>query len=339
MLSVQCPQCETHLSLDPQVIRRSLGWARCGHCQHVFDAAQVALPTLTPHAPSPLANNVSANWPSLELPSRTPDASGDTSLENEQGGPIEAVNEPIHSVEASIQAGGSPDEWTPKDKPPSEESDPPAVQDHSIDLPPVDEPDSGLSQTQARDPILSEKVDGSAHVGAWGLDSLPVETKARNQLVSMWKWIGLALLVAVLAVQMVIGQREYIAARWPKASAPLKRMSDALGLPLESIKDVRQLHIAHSSITRTDDLQFQLELELKNEGLLAVALPQLELSLLDAEGHIWARRVLVLHTPNHSEWLLNPQSRQTAQTSWRMNEMDAAKVDGYRLRLVYSTGD
>ncbi len=341
MLSVQCPQCETHLSLDPQVIRHSLGWARCGHCQHVFDAAQVALPTLAPQVPPQLTNAMSANWPSLDLPGRTEEASPDSTAPANASERVEALNGGLDAEENRTQAFISKDDASSgavsvlrkstdsRATTPSED----AVSEQ------LDQPDSASWRPEVRDPVLSEKFDSSAHIGAWGIEDPSAGTNAREQLLSIWKWMGLALLLSVLAAQLVFGQREHIAARWPAVSEPLKRMSDALGLSFESIKDVRQLHIAHSSITRIDNLQFQLELEVKNDGLLAVALPQLELSLLDGEGHIWTRKVLALDIQGQENLLLNPQSRQTAQTSWRMNEEDAAKVDGYRLRLVYPAGN
>lgn len=335
MLSVQCPQCDTPLSLDPNVIRQSLGWARCGHCQHVFDAAQLALPTLAPQVAPQLSHRVSENWPSLDLPSYPQDPSApsgeDTKTETSKT-PLEAA---FQSTPADQSGSSSLHESEPalgdilatKGDAVEAHIAAPESKDNSAQ--------AGTTTPDTADPLLQDTIDNASrqHLLTSATSQRLMASKA--PVVALWKWVALGLLLAFLAGQLIMGQREFIAARWPQTAEPLKRMSDAMGLDLEATKDVRQLHIAHSSVTRVDAQQFQLELEVKNDGLISVALPQLELALLDSEGHVWARRVLALVPADSKTTILDANSRQAAKAFWRMSEEDAAKVDGYKLRLVY----
>lgn len=336
MLSVRCPECDTSLALDPQTIRNSLGWARCGHCQHVFDAAQMALPTLAPH-PSPLPISApTVEWPSLDLPESEPSV-------EESHPPASTVREEAHPLNATTTTteAGSPAQDRDHNRLPKDEIISPEVsfvESQTATPGPVDSPinrnevGESFEFAPERDPILGTVADDEIHPN-------PIvqarKSGAFEQLRAAWMWLAIVALLSALLIQLAIAQRDYIVAKWPQTSVVMVPMSHALGLSIDPIQDVRQLHIAHSSVSKSSDQQFQLELELKNEGDLDVRLPQLEVSLLNAEGHIWARRVLPLFTSQTSGNLMQANRRIAAHTYWSMSESDAAQVDGYRLRLVY----
>lgn len=103
MLTVHCPRCATALMLDPASISDSHGWARCGHCQRVFDAGRLGLPTLDPHAQPTQARSAPAAATPSAAPSRTDAAQAGAASPEQAEVPIQA--EPDH-IAALDTAGG-----------------------------------------------------------------------------------------------------------------------------------------------------------------------------------------------------------------------------------------
>jgi len=356
MLHVQCPQCDIQLALDPKVINRSLGWARCGACQHVFDAGRAALPTLEPIHASLLQNHASRDWPSLDLNQDGGSAQGDTVEPISHGATSPVENSAPPGEQLHSPPTGPSDAWSHANEEPPEAdvaySD--AVPQPHLAQEPLsasaasaqtDDPSSaveGPDETEVEHPTDSAMQANS--------DDLRAETMERNwtdvppTLISkpcsfakrvLYAAVFIALGGAAM-LQWVWGQRDLLAAQHPEWRPHLERLAHWGNKKVDVVQDVRQLNIAYSSITRTDDGQFQLELELRNDGGLAVAVPQLELSLLNTDGRIWARRVLDIELLQTNEKILQSQSRHAAQTFWRMTESDANLVESYKLRLVYN---
>lgn len=375
MLTIHCPRCDTALALDPASITASHGWARCGHCQHVFDAGQLGLPTLDPRE----RTETSA------LATRPVDTKTGTDAGQSPGG-IDAdatptmAPEPTHFDWAHIDLGlsSTDDEGLSPNAPTS--SDALRGEDTSSDA--IDPSDEFAPALRHEDPawlneLPTQATDTQNHEPEWladeaatpklerpaRADPLFVDTDAQPQssappheqagapiaafdqasatprLRRVWPRVLLGMmLVLAFTAQLLYLQRDWLAARWPVLQPWGERMCAHLGCKLQALRDARHLQVSHSAVVRLPNNRFQMDLELRNDGLTRVATPQLELSLQDAQGHTWARRMVTLHiegAPVH----LAAQQRYSAQISWRTGEADAERLEAYQVRLVHPRAD
>lgn len=401
MLTINCPQCDTALKLDPAAIRVSQGWARCGQCQTVFDAGQLSLPTLDPHA----ANHDQANPPTTgNTPSDehrvTQMAPPQTSAnEDNQGQPLQShsnaraptesredhSDSPIDVLEPSPDHSLDPDAQLPFDVSDAHEitSHPEDVSDASLarsasgavvapehdterrdaPLEPVwlmddtstiapappephwveqtDTPSADDKAPQAHSlsnhpaeeasPLPITSLD--AHVASSGVWPQPRRSSSRV----LWVLMLIALVVLLLG-QLFRWQHDWLAARWPRWQPLVVQACQIAGCDVQNLHDVRQLQIVHSAVVRLHNNQFQMDLELRNNGLTQVATPRLELTLQDAEGHAWARRILNLEIQDKPQILLAGQHLQAA-AYWQTSAEDASRVQAYQVRLVYTSSE
>ena len=397
-LTIHCPRCDTALRLDPTHITASRGWARCGQCQHVFDAGQLSLPTLAPSdddAVSPPAVATAEVAPSRpQVQPTVPTASAPETVEaslTEQASaadPIDVTAPPaIDQAPADASASASASESTSGPAPEafaapsidlnlSPESLRPAIDTEGPSRPGpwlASSPEADLNRSDDADPSMGSWLDASP------LDDGPVAPTAgpqdsgrhepremsrlRNDPTWLaapppqvsphfdprqawpdspaprpWgRWIGLLIAVALVVVvlaQAAFHQRHHIAARWPQFQGLLASACAQLGCELEAVERIRDLQVAHSAVVRLQNTHFQMDLEVRNDGDLAVRTPQLELSLQDAEGHTWARRLMPLVIVGEPA-VLAAHTRYAAQVNWRTSAQDATRVDAYQVRLVY----
>lgn len=142
------------------------------------------------------------------------------------------------------------------------------------------------------------------------------------------------LLAGFLALQMVVRERDRVAALYPSVRPALQAVCGALGCTLAPPRSIADVVIDSSSFTkgRTDGA-FQLQLSLKNRSAMALAMPALELTLTDAQDQPVIRRVIrpdEMGAPTalaaHGEW---------TGTLPLTVQADAARVTGYRLLAFY----
>lgn len=108
-------------------------------------------------------------------------------------------------------------------------------------------------------------------------------------------------LAGLLFFQVVLSQRNHLAASYPALKPSFESMCQNLGCRLEPFKNIDAFKIDSSSFqksqpTSTDATQsenFALKLTIKNNTDLAVAMPAVELTLTDANDKPVLRRVLL----------------------------------------------
>lgn len=106
-------------------------------------------------------------------------------------------------------------------------------------------------------------------------------------------WIVALLLAMVLIAQLAWWQREKIVTLWPRTQ-PLYRSACAqLGCAMTPPRDIDGLAIEQTSLRQIDGPhRLELRFTLRNHDGVALAYPALELTLLDRDNQIAARRVL-----------------------------------------------
>lgn len=473
MLTIHCPRCQTALALDPATITASHGWARCGQCQHVFDAASLGLPTLTPkataastaavdlptaalaaaavssvgaHAPADTPPPAPTPQPQTETTPSEPTASKETAdasasdpdaaeppAQEAPGAARSATASPAsadwrglavrefdwHSIDLNLGSSTEParsPQTAPNtvdgprldfDEPasnPEDSSDTamslingPVLEDDGLrnsasragaqddalapagesdDFPstrgaadaPEPSADTALDETlprdESRDPdgpadVATEPDHGALAVADSDADvrpsdpahdptdaaASPTDRKSLSGNLldddlppprpkrALKLLILLALLLA-LAGQVTYTQRHWLAARYPELKPALQQLCDWAACQLKPWRDVTALDITQSAVVRLADTHFQVDLDIHNQGLTRVEIPQLELSLQDEDGHTWSRRVLPLQVSGNPPELL-AHKRYGAQVNWRTDEADASRVKAYQVRLVY----
>ena len=102
--------------------------------------------------------------------------------------------------------------------------------------------------------------------------------------------IGLGML---LLAQVLLQQRDWLAARAPATAPILKNACVLLGCVISPPRQIDALSISNSSLTKTGSDSYRLSIALKNRSDLQLAMPGIELSLLDPAERTVLRRVLL----------------------------------------------
>ncbi|WP_311222002.1 MULTISPECIES: DUF3426 domain-containing protein [unclassified Acidovorax] len=145
---------------------------------------------------------------------------------------------------------------------------------------------------------------------------------------------GALLLLAFLALQVALRDRDRIASLHPFTRPALQAVCSALGCSLAPPRSISDVVIDSSSFTKGRvDSTFQLQLALKNRGAMMVAMPAVELTLTDAQDQAVVRRVI------RAEELGAP-STLTALGEWAGGvslavNADAGRITGYRVLAFY----
>ena len=147
--------------------------------------------------------------------------------------------------------------------------------------------------------------------------------------------LGLTLLL-MLALQMLMQERDVIAARNPAAGSWLERLCQPLGgCALQAPRRIDAVVIDSSSFlkARVDETSYELKLGIKNNANHAVAMPALELTLTDAQDQTVLRRVL-MRDEMGAPAQLAPGASWSGSVSMQILQ-GAADVAGYRVLAFY----
>ncbi len=149
--------------------------------------------------------------------------------------------------------------------------------------------------------------------------------------------LGVIILGVVLALQLLLGGRHWLAARFPPLEPALTLLAAPFGLRVEAPVDNGALTIESFEMQPGGaEALFVLNALVRNKASHVVRWPALELSLLDAEDRIVVRRVLL-----PAEYL--GQASETLRTGVRARaevplrtavEVRGVTPTGYRVRLV-----
>jgi predicted Zn finger-like uncharacterized protein len=105
--------------------------------------------------------------------------------------------------------------------------------------------------------------------------------------------LALVLLVVAAAGQVAWPQRDLLAARWPATLPAWNWLCAQAGCRLAAPRSIASLALDGSSLTRTDaDHVLLFSADLHNRGEYAVAVPSFDVTFMDINGAIVARKVL-----------------------------------------------
>lgn len=100
-----------------------------------------------------------------------------------------------------------------------------------------------------------------------------------------------ALLGLLLAVQVLVQERDRLAAQFPQWRTGLRTLCDFLDCRVGLLRQIESVSIDSSSFNKVAGGVYRLSFTLRNNALVALAMPALELTLTDAQDQPIARRV------------------------------------------------
>lgn len=149
--------------------------------------------------------------------------------------------------------------------------------------------------------------------------------------------LGLTALVLalVLASQLAVQHRDWLAARHPGLTGTLNRLCQPFDCVVQPWRGSDAVVIDNSSFTRASEHSFRFTLTLRNTAHMPVATPALELILTDANQQTLLRRVVL---PHELELPPTLAARSEFETQSLINLARAARpeaVVNYRLMAFY----
>jgi len=140
-------------------------------------------------------------------------------------------------------------------------------------------------------------------------------------------------LLAALALQVAVQERDAIAAAAPAARPWLQQICAPLGCSVAPLRRIADVVIDSSSFQKGRGDSYQLTFSLQNRAAYALAMPALELTLTDAQDQPTVRRVLLpkdIGAPAE----LPPRGGWGASLTVVVTT-GGARVAGYRLLAFY----
>ena len=327
----------------PDQLRISEGWVRCGQCTEIFDASAhlqqeplMAAPA-QPAVPAPDSGDVSADLPiDMDTPDRLEEQGDDPvdelDVSTEQTESVEVEAEPeVAEVAGWSQPGPDP---RPPEIQPSEVPDVPADPGHvnvQLDEPrhaPVDEfvNEPTLMPLEGSDPALPEVsfVREARRKAFW----------RRPQI--RWLLVGVCVvLVGLLALQLAVHERDRIAAFEPRTRPLLQALCARLQCTVAPLRQIESIVIDNSSFSKIRGGVFQLNLTVKNNAPIALAMPGIELALTDTQDQPVLRRVL-LPADLGAAAVLAAGAEWTGSLPISVaDNASAARIAGYRVLAFY----
>ena len=362
----QCPACGTRFRVVPDQLKISQGWVRCGKCSEVFDArvamdAPADLPAspsnLKPSVPAPSQVSIVLRQESRDVPAQpelaspdVPPQEPDASQAAVESEPAAASFEPdvprfLLSVAQEPPAAIDPVEAVPAqaepevlvDEPPAEDAMP---KDDTARTDVPEEPPGTSVDPEPDSPADVDVDDSPSVVSAAELDASHIGFVRQARRQAFWQRrsvvaglsvVGL-LLAFALTVQVALDRRDWLAAAVPAWRPLLEEVCRPLGCEVTPWQHIESVSLDSSTLVREREGVYRLEVGLKNQADVAVAMPAVELSLTNAQDEVVVRRVLL-----PGEWpepveTLPPQS--TTLFSLRM-ALRGVRSDGYRAVVFY----
>lgn len=283
-LITRCPVCGTSFKVVPDQLRISEGWVRCGHCAEIFDASGDLQQSEVDHPLGPPLDPLADQIGELPaLPSETGSIpafflSAPIGLQSGLSEPLSDTSEPF------LQSMAKPD------APLFSEAvtelyamEPPGV----LAAPAVD---VMLADLVVLEPKSAVKVDAEDYSFTRQPTSQAVMLRpALHRL-----WVAAAvLLAAVLGLQSIVDGRDRIAATWPETKPWLNSVCAHIGCTVQALRQIDSIVIDSSTLSALqNEGAYRLNLVLKNQAMLDLAMPSIEFVLTDIDEQAVFRRVL-----------------------------------------------
>ncbi len=365
-LITRCPACGTLFKVVADQLKISQGWVRCGQCAEVFDAqGHMAIGVAGPSVPGSMqaqpgfnpADTTATDKTALINGATDPDAQAMAAVglgALDSGSLSESKNtrnQTLLDQKGTAEDAGAASPEAVDRHPGFADSDwyntvnPPAPQPRP-DFADI-EPPSSLSPNPSADALA---MPGPVPLGEPGLpaDGLP-SFVLQAQRAQRWRspWVRVAMLLmgvvllAALAAQVAMHERDRIASREPRALPWLKELCVVVGCTVGPLKQIESLVVDASSFNKLRAEGkfevYKLGLNLRNTSTTAVAVPHIELSLNDAQDLPVLRRVLSPADLGSTQSVLPPAAELAGNSTLQVDtgQLAGARIAGYRVWAFY----
>lgn len=142
-------------------------------------------------------------------------------------------------------------------------------------------------------------------------------------------------LVALLAAQWAVHERDRLAAWRPGLQPMLQQVCDHLGCKLAPMRRIDAIVIDSTSLVRRLGNFYSFDLVLKNTASMALAVPALELTLTDTGGDVISRRVFLPDEWPDAPALLPAQASVTINFRLSLALAEDTPMAGYHALVFY----
>jgi predicted Zn finger-like uncharacterized protein len=340
-LITRCPACGTMFKVVPDQLRVSEGWVRCGHCAEVFDAsahlqdadalAAAQSPPAAAAPPSHVDHRESASNDS-ELPSLPPSELPSSSFPSDTPSDFAGEGSSVSSHLA--------------DDLPEQEPDPNelAAAAQTLREDPLDQPFELRRQDLSRPaellslpPSLLAEESAPAPLEEPGfIRQARRQARWQHPAVRALLSVLVLALLALLALQVAVQQRDRLAASEPALRPWIARLCGEIGCRIAPPRLIDAIAIDSSSFNKLRPDAYRLQVTLKNQGRIDVAMPSLELTLTDSEEQPVVRRVLAPAELGATRPSLAPATEWSGSIAIGVADNAlASRISGYRLLAFY----
>lgn len=288
-------------------LKVSQGWVRCGHCTEVFDAS------LHLQAEKPLQTDLPAPIVEPDAMDVAPAPPPDTNA----GAYANLQNVSLNTPESADSSYAQ------------EVAEALRVNDNPVSASPVEDiPDD------ARDEVPADVsfVRDARRQAFW-----------RRPLVRVLLVFLALLLMALLALQLAVQQRDRLAVFEPRLKPALQMICDVLACNVGPMRQIEAIVIDSSSFNKVNDSLYALSFVIKNTTATAVAMPSLEVTLTDSQDQAVIRRVLTPVQFGMPSGLLTASAEFSGALTLQLTPLEAPRdagnvsrrVAGYRLLAFY----
>lgn len=325
-LTTRCPVCGTLFKVVPDQLRISEGWVRCGHCAEIFDASSDLQQNDADHQLvqplDPLPDR------DEELPASPPETGwipalfvpAPIALQPELPEPVADASEPFLPSVVEPETPLLPE-----------------IKTEAIELAEVLEAPAaaGLPDNLAGS-APKPFVEGDANSYSFTRQPSPQFVVLRPALRRLWV-TAVLLLTAVLGLQGIFNGRDRIAATWPETKPWFHAVCAHIGCKLQALRQIESIVIDSSTLSALqNEGGYRLNLVLKNQAMLDLAMPAIEFVLTDSDEQALFRRVLTPAELGAASRVLFAGREWAAVVDVRIaDNPNKGRIVGYRLLAFY----
>ncbi len=327
-LAARCPHCQTVFRITGAQLAAAQGWVRCGHCAQVFDAASnlatpeghpLEVPTVDTAVPLAAGSKPAAS-PSATEPLANPNlqALPDIDLELPDLGPLKAEAQATALPAATPPlAAQSVDE--PAMAPPTGSDTTPTA--------PVAPPPRDL-----REPFWTDHQSTPAALATADESPAPLPT-SRPAPGAWWAVVALSVSLVVLGAYAMRAQLAYA---WPEARPVVMQLCQAIGCTLPPLRLINAVLIEGSSLSYDDEAAVhRLRLVVRHQGDWPAQMPAFDLSLLDENRQVLARRMIDPTEFENPQAVLDRGAETTLSLVLNLRGIEAASIGSFQVTPYY----
>lgn len=327
-LITRCPACGTLFKVVPDQLRISEGWVRCGHCGDVFDATAHMQADADPDRCEP-----AADAPGGRVLARA-------SPEDDSEAQSEPFASSLHTEVGESSAFEAPDSS-------QLEAEELALMEHPLDRPFELRRRDGTGEiriAQASDSTSEFPSDAPPRTEPASEPALHVSFVRDANREDFWArprvraalMLGALVLGSLLALQLVVHERDRLAAARPALRPWLAGLCQPIGCRVGPLRDIEAIAIDSSSFNKLRGDAYRLNVTVRNQALTQVAMPALELTLTDSQDQPVLRRVLLPVEFGPAAGVIAASSEQSISLPLAVAaDGSSTRIAGYRLLAFY----